>query len=261
MTNNNKIAYQKCGKGEVLVFIHAGGLDQEMWKDQTAHFKDSHQVITYDIRGHGQSAYVSNASHDIEDLKIILDNEAIENITLVGCSLGAILVIDYVLSYPEKVDRLVLVSPGLIGFQEYDSLFQLQMAEYVQNLVNADTAAMVDKLKKLNALGSKNQLNESVDAYVNKALASYVRSAGLLRIPQLANTEPISSIPAISLPSLVLYGGDDHAYIIKNAHKLAKLMLNANIYSIPGSAHLPGLEQPEIFNQILSEFLTQTKLP
>lgn len=108
----NKIHYQVEGSGRPIVWIHGGGVDHRMWEPQVQYFRDRYQVITYDIRGHGKSEYKTNDRPDISDLEALLDPLDISNITLAGISLGGILAIDFVLAHPEKVDRLILMSPG-----------------------------------------------------------------------------------------------------------------------------------------------------
>lgn len=100
--NNNLITYTKCGSGEVLVFIHAGGMNKSMWDNQLEYFKQKYTVIAYDIRGHHTATFSENDQYEFEDLNAVLKKENIDKIHLVGCSLGAIIALDFALMYPEK---------------------------------------------------------------------------------------------------------------------------------------------------------------
>ncbi|MEM7243686.1 MAG: alpha/beta fold hydrolase, partial [Pseudomonadota bacterium] len=80
----------------------------KMWDPQVADFQKNYQVITYDIRGHGQSSFVDNEAKDIGDLIAILDHLQIERVHLVGLSLGGAFAIDAALTYPSQNLRSVL---------------------------------------------------------------------------------------------------------------------------------------------------------
>ena len=256
--SGNAIAYQQCGTGEeVLVFMHAGGLNKELWNPQVAHFKADYRVLTYDLRGHGASSFVSNDSPDVDDLLTVLTEKGWEQVTLVGCSLGAILALDFALTYPDLVNRLVLVSPGLIGYQENDPLWISQMTDYVQALQQADTSAMITHLKRMNALGTQEQLANEVDEYVTGSLKAFISGPGLLRVPQLNHLQPLSALSQVKAQSMVVYGAKDHGYIRNNAVHLASKLPHATLHTLADCGHLPGLETPEAFNELLSDFLTK----
>ena len=71
----NEIAYTTGGKGKAIVFIHAGGLDKNMWKNQLNAFKKDYTVIAYDIRGHGQTQTKNESIYELDDLAAILQTQ------------------------------------------------------------------------------------------------------------------------------------------------------------------------------------------
>ena len=254
--DGNKTSYEVNGNGEVLLFIHAGGLDRHLWKPQIQKFKNQYKVVTYDIRGHGASSFVGNDRSDIDDIISIIDKEAIQRVNIIGCSMGAILAIDFLLEYPNRVDQVVLVSPGLIGLQENDSLYQSQIRAYVSAIQKNDTSLMISKLKKMNAIGSDaHVLKKEVDEYVQKSLTDYVNRKGMLRPPNLKNWSPKDKLASIENQVLIIYGTEDHPYIFKNAQFIHKKISNSKIISIKQAAHLPNLERASDFNKILADFL------
>ncbi|MEL7123936.1 MAG: alpha/beta hydrolase, partial [Bacteroidota bacterium] len=207
--DQNQMAYRQSSSDldEYLVFIHAGGLDQEMWEDQIKFFRRRYNVITYDVRGHGKSLEMLTSRLEIDDLKGILETESIQRINLVGCSLGAIIALDFVLTYPEYVDQLVLVSPGLVGFQEKNSEFLALMGTYVQAIQSGDEQKMVQELKKLNAIGeTQRTLKSEIDQYVEGRLTDFVARKAHLRVPQIKEASPLDQLKTISVPTLVLSG-------------------------------------------------------
>ncbi len=255
--DGNRTVYEVTGKGkEVIIFIHAGGLDRHMWKEQIITLNQDYKLISYDIRGHGQSTFKSNSRYEIDDLKSILEQENINKITLVGCSLGSIIALDFAINHPYLVHRLVLVSPGLVGLQEKDLVFLKQMNRYVGLIQKGDTAAIMSHLKLLNALGRrKGELPEQVDAYVQESLALFVKSRGLLRVPVLKTTHPMESVTSLSMKTMLIVGEWDHSYILNNAGYIKQSIKNTSLHQIIHAGHLPNMEQVASFNKILVKFL------
>lgn len=256
LRTNNVISYSSCGSGETIVFVHAGGLDKHMWQCQMDLFKEEYRVITYDIRGHGDSYFKDNSTHEIADLKALVDTEKINSMYLVGCSLGSIIALDYAIKYPEMVKKLALVSPGLIGLQETNEEFLKQMQQYIGALQQGDTLNIVKQLKMLNALGKVERvLPVEMEGYLNESLRSYVQRGGLTRPPMINTINPMESLPDIDLSALIVIGEWDHTYIQENAEYLSNHLGDASVKQIDDAGHLPNLEQPSAFNEVLSDFL------
>lgn len=256
-SQSEMISYSIVGKGETIVFIHAGGLDKKMWERQLKNFGKKAHVIAYDIRGHGKSKSESNSKFEIDDLNSILAKENINNkINLVGCSLGAIIALDFAIAFPEKLERLILVSPGLIGFQEQNEEYLGQLSNYVKAIQEGNKNVMQKELKKMNAIGKEErEIDISIDKYVDERLKAFIESGNHLRIPSFRNLEPLKAIEKLNVKCLIMYGNLDFDYIKKNARKLNETIVNSEILEFQNSAHLINLEDEKLFNKKLIEFL------
>ena len=212
-------------------------------------------MITYDVRGHGKSVEMLSSKFEMDDLIGILETEGIQRIKLVGCSLGAIIALDFVLAYPEYVDQLVLVSPGLLGFQEKNSEFLALMGTYVQAIQSGEEQKMVQELKKLNAIGeTQRTLKAKIDEYVEGRLTDFVARKAHLRVPQIKEASPLDQLKNINTPTLVLSGNKDFSYIKDNAQVLAGGISNARLEEVANAGHLINLEEPKVFNKLLRDF-------
>jgi len=254
----NQLAYQVSGNGpQTLVFIHGGGLDHQMWEAQVSYFSKHHQVISYDLRGHGQSSHHNNEALDIDDLLAILHTLGVQNFTLIGCSLGSIIALDLALAYPQKVDKLVLVSPGLVGFQERNHEYLEVLAEYIGYIEKQHIQQAKRILKQLSFYGPHRwQVGNIVtDFYVEQCLSRFFESGHFARIPQLKEFEPLSLITSLHCPLLLVYGKLDYSYIHENVQKIENLIPQTEVVEIDLAAHLPSLEQPEEFNSTLAAFI------
>jgi pimeloyl-ACP methyl ester carboxylesterase len=130
------------------------------------------------------------------------------------------------------------------------------MTDYVELLQKGDTTALAAHLKTLNAIGSRmRHLPDAVDQYVDARLREYVQGPGLTRLPRLAVPRPLDSLSTLTLPTLLLVGGQDHTYIQDNASYLKKHLPNSSLHTIQKTGHLPNMEQPRRYNRLLYRFL------
>jgi len=259
LPNGNQIAYVRCGypHQETIVFLHAGGLDHRMWAPQIDHFSDQYQVIAYDIRGHGSSTFLDNTPEEADDLLSILEEEGLNKVHLVGCSLGSVIALDVAIRHPELIRKLILTSPGLLGRQDKDPAFLQQMTTYVELLQKGDFTALAAHLKTMNATGAGlRPLPVPVDRYVDTLLQKFVRGPGLTRIPRLSIATPTDSLSTLTVPTLLLVGRQDNGYIQDNALYLQKHLPNSTLRIIRKTGHLPSLEKPRRYNRLLDRFLS-----
>ena len=256
--NGNQTAYTKGGTGKALVFIHAGGLNKEMWTEQLKVFGASHTVIAFDIRAHGASAAVDNLEFDWVDLLAILEQEQIDKIDLVGCSLGSIIALDLAINHPEKIDKLVLASPGLVGYQEKDPEYGRQIQGFVRAFQKQKPDSMLYQLKVMNAYGTREGLaSQQVESYLDSALKRFIMSRGLIRKTALSSYKHQEVMGTVKSPTLILVGDADHGYIRKSAELIEAGLENASLEVIKNAGHLLNLEQPEAFNRALKQFLSK----
>ena len=108
--------YEIAGEGQPLVLVHAGIADGRMWDEQFPVFAQHFRVLRYDRRGFGKTAMVAGDYSHHRDLYELLKFLQIEQATLVGCSQGAKIAVDFTLEHPDMTDALVLVAPALSGF-------------------------------------------------------------------------------------------------------------------------------------------------
>ena len=98
--NGTRLHYEMAGSGDPLVLIHGATLDTRMWDDQFAPFARNYRVIRYDMRGYGQSALPTAASHaPADDLMALFNYLGLTQAHLLGLSLGGAVAIEIVLSF------------------------------------------------------------------------------------------------------------------------------------------------------------------
>lgn len=105
------IAYDVSGSGPPLVLLHGGRMDRSMWDALMSHLAARHRVVRWDARGHGAStAPAAPGADTAEDLRLLLDSLGIRRAAIAGFSMGSGTAAHFVLRYPERVSRLILIS-------------------------------------------------------------------------------------------------------------------------------------------------------
>src|SRR4030095_478541 len=123
------IHYEKKGTGAPLLLLHGGFLEHTMWNPQIAELSKEYTVITIDLPGHGQSK--GDTTILIKDIILnVLDSLKIHKTSIGGLSLGGSCVQDFVIAYPERVNKVILVSTGINGYDKKYKIDSLSRSWY-----------------------------------------------------------------------------------------------------------------------------------
>ena len=251
--NGTRLYYETTGSGPHVVLLHGGNLDSRMWDDQVPFLAKSFTVTRYDIRPYGRSAVTEKGFSSVDDLAALMDFLAITRASLVGLSLGGRIAIDFALTRPDRVDKLVLMGPGLTGFpfNEKDEAMQ----------------AIVARAQKGDAQGAMElwlQHPMMAPAMARPALAARIRPMAMdnLRLwtnlpvgERVPNPLAIKRLDEIRAPTLVIVGARDVPDIQRIVKLLGAGVRGARTEVVPGAAHMPNMEDPALVNRLLGEFL------
>ena len=254
--NGTRLHYQTSGRGPAVVLIHGGLVDSRLWDEQMKPLSKRFRVVRYDLRGYGQSAAPSEPFSHLEDLRGLLDFLKIEKATLVGLSLGGIIAADFALEHPERVERLVLVGPGLRGDKQPPPTDAAAALEAMSRGPEAFAdAAMKRELYAAVRPGSDTHARLRRMLLENfKALSSL--RPGFLKYPEPPTAERLADIKP---PTLVLIGSRDGRNLLNIADTLAATIPGARKVVIHGASHHPPVETPAEFNRALLDFLKTRK--
>ncbi len=262
-----RLYYEVDGEGSVLVFVHAGCADHRMWDEQFSTFARHYRVLRYDMCGYGKSSLSTTSFSNRNDLYDLLEILGIQQAHFVACSMGSFAVTDFALEHPEKVKSLVLVSPALSGYQ-----YEGQPPQPVLELIDARKAGNLEHAAELQAQiwadGPKrnsDQSNLEVHELVRqmsldslKLQEEIIRETAFL-IEEPFNPPAIERLGQIKVPTLVIIGELDDDSEMAIADVLTTHIKAAKKAIIKETAHLPNMEKPEEFNQMVMEFLKEVK--
>jgi pimeloyl-ACP methyl ester carboxylesterase len=260
--NGAKLAYEVAGEGHPLVFLHAGIANLHMWDDQFRAFRDRYRVVRYDHRGFGQSSAPAGPASMVDDVYGLLTFLHIDKAYLVGCSMGGGAALDFTLAHPEMVDGLVLVGAGVSGTPDEEDDPLADAFQKIQDAAKAgdfDTANELEVRMWVDGIGrTPAQVDPAFRAKasaMNRAL--YDRDAEMNAIEwQQADPPAYPRLESVTAPTLVIVGDRDLPGIQQAADALAARIPGAKKVVMRNTAHLPSMELPDQFNQILGDFLS-----
>lgn len=238
----------------VLVFSHGLLMDHSMFDPQVAALQANYRCITWDERGHGQTAQPGNCVpfsyyDSADDLAALLAHLGVQQAVLVGMSQGGYLSLRCALAHPEIVRALVLIDTQ--AMPEDPSLMPHHMAmvqRWVQSGMDDEMAATVEFF----ILGEN---WEGAAAW--KAKWKQVDTANLIQcFATLGQRDDIShKIANIQVPALVIHGSQDRAIAPTRAQAMAQTLPQSQWVEIAGAGHAPNLTHPEPVNQAITQFL------
>ena len=255
-----RLAYEMAGEGEPIVLLHGGFLDARMWDAQFVFLAQHYRVIRYDMRCAGSTETLPTTepySH-YQDLYHFLHALHIQQATLVGLSGGALAAIDFAITYPEMVQRLVVVSPGMSGYQFRDAWVHKWVEGIGQSLAQKDIATAIE-VQLVAWVDGPYRTPEQVDPIMREHCREMVANA--LPLTRLAPNARYLTPPAagrlaeIHAPTLVVLGDKDTPDILTIGKMLHEGVAGAELVTIPDVAHTLVMEKPDEFNTVVERFL------
>ncbi len=269
-TNGIVTFYEDSGDGPAVVLIHGHSGDLRMWECQVPALVGARfRAVRYDVRGHGRSlippdGYTwENYSADLADLLDRLNVERpitealdVPAAHLLGLSMGGGIALQFALDHPERVLSLTLVDSALPGFA-YSEDFAASVQQVQTAVRERGVRAAIDELWLQHPLfhGVRRfpqrfaRVQEIVRGYQGADYRDGATPKGYQQ-PRLADR-----LPEITAPALVVAGEEDLEDFRLIARILAENLADALYVEVPGCGHLPPLEVPDRFNEILIGFL------
>lgn len=251
------LAYEVRGEGPAVVLVHPGLADSRIWEPQVGPLAERFQVVRYDLRGFGGSPDpVGSYAHHAQ-LVALLDHLRLDRAHLVGCSFGAYVALATAVYAPRRIDRLVLASPVVDGVEPTECVRRFWKDE-------ADALAVgdIDTAVELNLrtwVDGPRRGPDDVAASVRSRVAELqadVFAHGRAGEERELDPPPSAFLGVVTAPTLIVTGGLDERWILDCADALVAGLPDARPVQVAGAAHLPSLEDPTTFTQLLVEHLT-----
>jgi len=245
--NGIEIEYQGGGRGSAVLLGHGYSATGRMWDGQRAALGDDYRIVSWDMRGHGQTESPKDpaqysAALTVADMLALLQHCGIEGAVVGGLSLGGYVSLAFYLAHPEMVRALVICDSGP-GYRNAE-------ARAAWNKRAHERAAELEA-KGLDVLAGRSR--EMREAMGHHASAQGLAHAARGMLAQ-EGSEVIDGLGSIRVPTLVIVGDQDQPFLAPCEY-MAKKIPGARLEVIPGAGHASNLDQPAAFNRVLSDFL------
>lgn len=254
--NGLKLFYEDTGEGTPLVLLHGFPLDHRMWSNQVSAFKQSYRLVTPDLQGMGQSEVpLTNRNLDqyADDVLSLLDQLHIEQAILGGFSMGGYIAFSLIRKAPKRFSALILANTRPEADAKEARKNRMNMAASLfEKGAAAARDAMLPKLLTEQTLQERKELAHEVsEAMLSMDPEGLVHASLAMAFRQ----DSVSLLPAIQIPTLVIAGEKDAIAPPEVMKKMADQIPGSSYHVIAGASHLAPMENPEAFNQLLSNFL------
>jgi pimeloyl-ACP methyl ester carboxylesterase len=251
---------EQAGEGSPVVLLHEGIADSRMWEPQWAEYSKRFRMVRFDLRGFGKLPPAVGTYSLSGDLVRLLEGLELGPVTLIGVSLGGAVAMETTIARPDLVSRLIVVAPGLRGFEMSDET-KAGWAEEEAALERGDVDEAVEVNLRMWVDGPSRSPAE-VDAEVRRKVGEMQRRAIeiYLEAGEEGEQHPLvedwgDRLGEISVPTLVLVGDLDRPEMLEIAERLEAEIPDARRETIAGTAHVPSMERPDEFDRLVLEFL------
>jgi pimeloyl-ACP methyl ester carboxylesterase len=256
------VEHEVVGEGPPVVLIHSDVADARLWDAQVEALAPSHLVVTYDRPGFGRTPLPPGPFSQVADLRGLLDALELERVSLVGCSGGGGVALEFALTNPERVDRLVLVAAGLPGW-DWSEEMEAADEEETRLFEAGDDEGAADAQVRVWADGrrSSDDVDPQLREYTRKAVLQSYRQYRAAEeqgeVGPAVRLDPPSSerLGDVRVPTLIVIGDADQPDLHAIADRLATEIADARKEVVPDAAHMLPMERPKELNRILIAFL------
>ncbi len=252
-----KIHYNQSGSGTPLVIVHGLFGTAENWGGQVRALAEHFQVYAVDLRNHGRSPWDDRMDYAAmaDDLLEFLDDHALEQVMLLGHSMGGKAAMQLALSHPARVSRLIVVDIAPVSYpphhnEVFDGLFSVDLAR-----INSRGEAE----KKLAERVTEASVRQFLLKNLYRQNGHFAWRMNLKALQR--DYESIAAAPSASGqysgPTLFIKGGNSAYIQAEHQQAIVQRFPHAKAKIIQGAGHWPHAEKPALFTRLLLGFLQE----
>lgn len=270
--HGHRAIYREAGQGPTVVLIHGMINSSRHWEGVASRLAERHRVIAPDLIGHGDSATprgdYSLGAHaaSIRDLLTVI---GVERATIVGHSLGGGVAMQFFYQFPQRTERLVLISSGGLGPEVSPLLRGAALPGASQLLRLAAHRHLVTGLAatgaRLKASGRQQgvyleavarALRPLQDPGSRQAFLETLRAVIDVRGQRVSARDRLYLLG--EMPTLIVWGERDRTIPLEHGRETHAAVPHSRFETLPRAAHFPPLEDPEGLAAVLADFLATT---
>lgn len=258
--------YERAGQGEPVVLLHTGNGNAMIWDGQFEELARDYSVIRYDLRGFGRSAYPARPYLPARDLAGLLTHVGVDSAHIIAPSLGGRIAVDFSVLYPAMVRSLLLAAPVAVDHAWSEDVISVRMAEE-EAFVAGEFARATELMMKVWVAGPNRKLTDLAPELIERIritqrMAYGTRMSALNEAGSEPDEEPIDPpigdrLSEITVPTLVLIGGQDLPDAIAIGDRLSTEIKNVRRLVFEDSGHMITMERPDRFVDTARDFLRE----
>ena len=237
---------------KTLVFVNSLGTDFRIWRDVVEQLRPDFNIVQHDKRGHGLST-LGNSPHKIEtyaqDLAALLDMLKVKSAIAVGLSIGGLIVQSLYHARPDLVSKLVISNSAVkIGTEQ-------SWGQRIAAVQNDGIESLADTVMKMWFSPEFNQ-REPEKLSIYRTMLARTHTAGYVACCEaLRDADFTLQAASIDVPTLFVGGDHDGSTPVALVEQSARLVPGSRFELIVGVAHIPCVEKPAKFVQLLADFV------
>ena len=260
--NGINLYYEEHGSGYPLVWSHEFAGDYRSWRAQVNFFSRRYRVITYNARGYPPSDVPERLddytqAQSVDDLKGLLDHLGVERAHVGGLSMGGNVALNFGLTYPDAARSLIIAGTGA-GSTDADA-FRENVNRRADAMRAGGMAAMDDYSNSQTRVQLRRKDPHGFEEFrqglmEHSALGSALTFAGVQgRRPTIFALD--DKMRALDVPALIMTGDEDEP-CIETSVFMKRCIPKSGLAFLPQSGHAINLEEPDLFNRLVLDFLT-----
>lgn len=263
-----KLYYEVTGAGAPVIFVHEFAADHRSWEAQMRHFGQRYRCVTFGARGYPPSDVPEKPSsysqvRATDDILAVLDHLKIPAAHVVGLSMGGFATLHFGFRHPTRALSLVVAGVGYGAEREQQAKFKSEVEVVARSLLKEGMVAFAEKY----AYGPTRVQFENKDP---RGFAQFKKELGEHSALGSANTQLgvqgerpslydlVDRMRALTVPTLVLTGDEDWPCLAPSL-LLKREIPSAALAVMPNCGHTINLEDPDLFNRIVGDFIVQVQ--
>jgi pimeloyl-ACP methyl ester carboxylesterase len=266
VVDGSTIRYWVEGSGQDILLVHGLACSVEFWRHNLGPLATGHQVFALDLPGCGlsdkQVAQFSLA-YGASFLKGFMDSVGIGRAVVVGHSMGGALCAQFAVQHPERTRALILVDSAGFG-RELQWFLRLWTLPLVGEVLFRAYQRAFPALKGMVFCDGSSISDEWIQGAAAMLRMPGVRETALEIVRTGADLggqreelfqDLHARLPSLNIPALIVWGERDHAVPVSHAERAKSLIPGSKVSIMPGRGHIPQVERPNEFDQLVSDFL------
>ncbi|MEO5874103.1 MAG: alpha/beta fold hydrolase [Streptosporangiaceae bacterium] len=246
------------GAGTPLVLLHAFPLSSAMWLGQREQLARQFRVITPDLRGFGGSLLgTDEPSIDAmaDDVAALLRAKGIAKAVIGGLSMGGYVAMALCRRHPDRVRALILADTKATADSEAARQNRHRLADRITAEGKVDVLAeeLLPNLVGPTTFGQRALVYGRVRGLLQATPAA---AAAWAQLAMAGRPDSLDTLRSVKVPALVIVGDEDTLATEEDARAMVEALPNAVLQVIPRAGHLCAIEQPDLFNQSVTEFVS-----